>query len=212
MVAGGLMVGGAWYATSHNLTAGLLDAATSQGTAVAQVVPHYPAGPTPTIVPGVAQYPAPAPKPAQANSRRPSGEVTQVNTNPAAFTMRTPTGDLLTFEVLTTTVFMAGHDRPYSFDRLKQGDEVIVRDGPDKVPVPNATPGPAGGKARGTTAHTSLAPRPAPGELIARQVIVRPSGEQAKGKKGQAAGVPQNSQPENGPASAQDGGDDATGQ
>src|SRR4051794_2049472 len=147
-VAGGLLVGGAWYASAHDLTTGLLDASAGRGSIVAQAVPNYPAGPTPTVNPSIAQYPAPAPKPAQPNSRRPSGEVTQIAANPAAFTIRTPAGALMTFEVLNTTVFMVGHDRPYRFDLLKQGDEVTVRDGPDKVPVPNASPVPAGGKTR----------------------------------------------------------------
>jgi hypothetical protein len=212
VLVGGLLVGSVWYANTHNLTAGLTTSLAGQGTTVAQAVPHFPAGPKPTVVPGIAQYPVPEPKPAQGNSRRPTGEVTQVVANPAAFTMRTPAGDLMTFEVLGTTVFMAGHDRPYSFERLKQGDTVIVRDGPDKVQVPNATPDPAGGKVKRTANHTSISPRPAPGELIARQVMVRPAGENAKGKKAQPAGKPKNGQPANGAASAQDGGSDATGQ
>jgi hypothetical protein len=83
---------------------------------------------------------------------------------------------------------------------LKPGDLVTVRDGPDKVPVPNASPVPAGGKAKGTTVHTSIGPRPPAGELVARQVIVRPAGESPKpgGKKQQAQ--------------IQTGGSDAAGQ
>jgi hypothetical protein len=212
VLIGGLLVGGAWYASTHNLTADLFDTPAGQGTSRGQAVPHYSAGPTPTIVPGVAQYPASAPKPAQTNSRRPTGEVTEINQSPSTFTIRTPDGELLTFEVRLTTVFMAGHLRPYSFERLKPGDEVVVRDGPDKVPAPNASPVLGGGKVKGTTAHTNIAPRPASGELIARQVMVRPAGEQARGKKGQTAGGTQTSQSVNGPASAQDGGTDGTGQ
>jgi hypothetical protein len=200
MLVGGMLVGGAWYATSHNLTAGLFDTLASQGTRVAQAVPHYPAGPTPTIVPGIAHYPAPAPKPVQANSRRLSGEVTQVSADPAAFMIRTPDGNEMTFEVLNTTVFVAGRDRPYRFDLLKPGDWVTVRDGPDRVPVPNASPVPSGGKAKGTTVHTSVGPRPPAGESIARQVIVRPAGETPKaGGKGKQAQL-------------QNGGSNGTGQ
>jgi hypothetical protein len=200
MLVGGMLVGGAWYATSHNLTAGLFDGLAAQGARVAQAVPHYPAGPTPTTVPGIAQYPAAAPKPAQANSRRPSGEVTQVRADPPAFTIRTPNGDEMTFEVLNTTVFAAGRDRPYRFDLLKPGDWVTVRDGPDKVPVPNATPVPAGGEEKRTTVHTSIGPRPPAGESIARQVLVRQAGQTSKvGGKGKQAQL-------------QNGGSNGTGQ
>jgi hypothetical protein len=200
MLVGGTLVGGAWYATSHDLTAGLFDSLAGQGTRVAQAVPHFPAGPTPTIVPGIAQYPAPVPKPAQVTGRRLSGEVTRVSADPAAFTIRTSDGNEMTFEVLNTTVFLAGRDRPYRFDLLKAGDQVTVRDGPDRVPVPNVSPVPSGGNAKATTVHTSIGPRPPAGESIARQVMVRPAGETRKASgKGRQAQL-------------QDGGNNGTGQ
>jgi len=200
MLVGGMLVGGAWYATSHNRIAGPFDSLGGQGTRVARAVPHYPAGPTPTTVAGIAQYPAPVPKPVQTNSRRPSGEVTEVSADPPAFTIRTPDGDEMTFAVLNTTVFAAGRDRPFRFDLLRPGDWVMVRDGPDKVPAPNASPARSGREAKGTTVHTSIAPRPPAGESVARQVLVRPADEPPKsGGKGKQAHL-------------QNGGGDGTGQ
>ncbi|HZO24491.1 MAG TPA: hypothetical protein VFH48_00680 [Chloroflexota bacterium] len=182
-LAGGLLVGSAWYATSHNLTAGLLTNLAGQASAQ-EVAPPGPAAPAPTT------------------SRRPTGEVTEITADPAAFTLRAEDGTLTTYRVLDTTVFMAGHDRPYRFELLKQGDQVVVRGGgAGKVdPAAAASASAQAGKGKGKQAQPTSAQD---GELIARQVMVRPAGEKVKGKKGQAASAP---------ANADDGGSDGTRQ
>ena len=182
-LAGGLLVGSSWYATSHDLTAGLLTNLAGQASAQ-EVAPPGPAAPPPTT------------------SRRPTGEVTEITPDPAAFTLRAEDGTLTTYRVLDTTVFMAGHDRPYRFELLKQGDQVVVRGGgAGKVdPAASASAPTQVGKGKGKQAQPIGV---AEVELIARQVMVRPAGEKVKGKKGQAASAP---------ADADDGGSDATRQ
>ena len=180
-LAGGLLVEVAWYATSHNLMAGLLTDLAGQASAQ-EVAPPGPATPAPTT------------------SRRPTGEVTEITADPAAFTLRAEDGTLTTYRVLDTTVFMAGHDRPYRFELLKQGDQVVVRGGgAGKADPAAAASAPTQvGKGKRKQAQPIGAED---GELIARQVMVRPAGEKIKGKQGQAASAP---------ADADDGGSDAT--
>lgn len=173
-VAGGLLVGSAWYAASHHLTDAPLGRLT--GLASAQgIAPPAPAGP------------------AASNSRRPTGEVTQITTDPASFTLRTPDGVETTYRVLDTTVFMAGYDRPYRFDLLKQGDRVVVRGGgAGKAAEGAASTAPAGaGNGKDTQARAAGPNGMVDGEPVARQVMVRPAGEKIKnGKQGQAASLP----------------------
>lgn len=177
-LAGGLLVGSAWYATSHSLTAGPV--ASLAGRASAQeAIPPAPAAP---------------------NSRRPTGEVTAITTDPAAFTLRAEDGTLTTFRVLDSTVFMAGHDRPYRFELLKQGDQIVVRGGGAGKAEQAASASTPAKPGRGKPAQPIGAQD---GEPIARQVMVRPAGEKVKGKKGQAASAP---------ANASDGGSDGTRQ
>jgi hypothetical protein len=185
-VAGGLLVGSAWYATSNHLTDGLLPGL--MGQAAAQEI----APPAPAV-------------PAAANARRPTGEVTQVTADPASFTLRTGDGVETTYRVLDTTVFLAGHDRPYRFDLLKQGDHVTVRGGAGK-PVDEATASaPASpGKGKNKQARAAGQNGMVDGEPVARQVMVRPAGEKVKnGKQGSAASLP---------AGSTNGGSDATRQ
>ena len=119
IVAGGLLVGGAWYATSAHLTDGLLDSISGRASAQ-EVAPPAPPGP------------------AAQNSKRPGGVVSQITSDPDTFTLRTAAGAETTYRVLDTTVFMAGHDRPYRFELLKQGDHVMVRGGGAGKPAEDA--------------------------------------------------------------------------
>ena len=187
IVAGGLVVGGAWYATSSQLDDRLLAALT--GRAAAQEI-----------------APPASPTPAAQNSRRPAGIVTEITAEPAAFTIRAQAGDETTFQVLDTTVFMAGHDRPYRFDLLKQGDQVTVRGGGagKAAEGAQATAPTVNGKGKNKQARAAGPNGMANEEPIARQVMVRPAGEKMKqGKNGQATSRP---------ASSTDGGSDATRQ
>ena len=186
VVAGGLVVGGAWYATSSQLDDRLL--ADLTGRAAAQEI-----------------APPASPKPTAQNSRRPAGVVTEITAEPAAFTIRSETGDETTFQVLDTTVFMAGNDRPYRFDLLKQGDQVTVRGGAGKATEGAQAAAPTvNGKGKNKQARAAGPNGMADEEPIARQVMVRPAGEKMKqGKNGQAASRP---------ASSTDGGNDATRQ
>jgi hypothetical protein len=185
---GGLLVGGAWYATSTDLTDGLLRGLTGRA-AAQEALPPMPA------------------KPANAtDSRRPTGEVTQITFDPATFTLRAADGAETTFRVLDTTVFMAGRDRPYRFDLLKQGDHVTVRGGGAGKAVENAQAAPPAGSDQGKTKQARAAGQAGTpdGEPIARQVQVHPAGEKGKkGKDGQAASLT---------TSGTNGGSDATRQ
>ena len=133
-LVGGLLVGAVWYASTQTTTAHALTGGPLSGL-VGKVAAQEAATPTPTTpttapgatVPGAATPPK--------NTRRPTGEVVQIVTDPASFTIQTPTGEHTTYQVLDTTVFMAGHDRPYRFDLLKQGDQVIVRGGGRGEPI-----------------------------------------------------------------------------
>jgi hypothetical protein len=185
-VAVGLLAGSAWYATPH-LTDGQLASLTGRASAQ-EVAPPAPTGPA-------------------ANSRRPTGEVTQVTSDPDTFTLRTADGVEATYRVLDTTVFMAGHDRPYRFELLKQGDRVTVRGGGAGNAADGVAPtAPTGaGKGTGKQAREAGPNGMADGEPVARQVTVRPAGEKGKkhGKQGPAASLP---------AGSTDGGSDATRQ
>ena len=187
IVAGGLLVGSAWYATSNHLTDELLDSLTGRASAQ-EIASAAPPGPGAT------------------NSRRPTGEVTQITPDPAAFTLRTGDGVETTYRVLDTTVFMAGHDRPYRFDLLKQGDHVVVRGGVGKTAEDTQATAPTGaGKGKNKQARAASPDGMVDGEPVARQVMVRPAGEKVKknGKQGPAAIQP---------ASSTNGGSDATRQ
>lgn len=182
-VAGGLLIGSAWYAAANNLVAGPVTSLAPRASAQ-EVAPPAPAAPGPS------------------NARRPTGEVTDVTAEPAAFTLRGPDGTETTYRVLDTTVFMAGHDRPYRFELLKQGDHVVVRaGGAGKADQAATGPGPAGsgkGKQKPAAAADVV-----DGEPVARTVMVRPAGEKPRGKPGQAASAS---------ASFDEGGSDATRQ
>jgi hypothetical protein len=173
-VAGiGLLAGSVRYGSSHGLTYSALDGLAQRASAQEDT----------------AAPPAPA-APARTNSKRPTGEVTQVTADPASFTVHTADGTLTTYRVLGTTVFMAGRDRPYRFDLLQQGDTVIVRGGSQGnaqgVAAPAAGATGANGRPRPPRAARS---RGADGQLIARQVTVRPAGEAGAGRRGRAAGA-----------------------
>jgi hypothetical protein len=94
------------------------------------------------------------------------GEVTAVTPQPAGFTVHSQDGEDITAQVLESTVFMAGPDRPYRFDLLKVGDEVRAR-----LTRP--------GLGLGVRRAGEVAPQP---DLpVARVVRVRPAGERALG-------------------------------
>jgi hypothetical protein len=171
VVGVGLLAFGTVYAGTHG-SSGLLDSLTRQVSAQEA---------TPTGAPSAKPN-----SPAAANSKQPTGQVTLITSEPASFTMRAADGTLTTYRVLDTTVFMAGRDRPYRFDLLKQGDTVIVRGGQQ-------------GRNQGRAQGQGQARGAANGELIARQVVVRPAGEAGPGHKRQGAG-------------AQNGGSDGAGQ
>jgi hypothetical protein len=138
------------------------------------------------------------------------GQVTQITGDPASFTIQAADGALTTYRVLDTTVFMAGHDRPYRFDLLKQGDTVVVRGGAQgqgqgrsqgqsqaQAQAPNAPA--AAVNAKGKPVRRAEPAVTDNGEPIARQVMVRPAGVARPGRQGQGAG-------------AQNGGSDGAGQ
>ena len=194
LTIGGLLVGGAWAGGLFGTAARLVSA---QETAPAAGAPT-PTAPT-TEVPASTASTTAAPattaaKPARPNAnnaRRPAGIVTQIASDPAAFTIQTADGTLLTYRVLDATVFMAGRDRPYRFDLLKVGDDVLVRgagpgNGPNGTtasasPEPGAAPKP---KANGPRQNGASA------EPVARQVTIRPAGEAGKGKNQRGATAP----------------------
>ena len=167
-LGGGLLAWGVWYVAANDLTRSLPSRLIPE--AAAQEIPA-PALPAPAATD-------------KKNGRKPMGEVTQITAEPAAFTLRTPAGSELTFSVLDGTVFMAGRDRPYRFDLLKVGDQVVVRGGGQvKAPDGAAATGPAaGGNGKGNQTRAARA-NAGDGTLIARQVMVRPAGEQRERKK-----------------------------
>lgn len=207
VVGGGLLAGGIWYGYTQGAASGVLAQEAAPVTATpgasTEAAPRGPvaqAAPKPTA--------KAAAKPGQnTNSRRPMGEVVAITPDPSSFTIRNAAGEQQTFRVLQTTVFAAGRDRPYRFELLKVGDSVTVAAGgmgqgagagasnPDKPkPAASPVPKPAGAARRAATkpAGQGQGPRAAAraaqanGELIARQVLVRPAGEAARpgaGKK-----------------------------
>jgi hypothetical protein len=170
-VVGGLLVGGVWFASAHGVTPKLL---------------------ADLARPASAQEAAPTPQPATAAiSRRPTGTVTQISSDPASFTVQAPDGTQTTYRVLDRTVFMAGRDRPYHFDLLKVGDEVVVRGG-GQGQAAGATTAPAGaGKGKARPARAAGTDDTTDGEPVARQVIVRPAGAVGARKAGRGAGAQQ---------------------
>lgn len=177
-VAVGLLAGGAWLVEAQWVGGhSLLDDLTRR--ALAQEVPpppQPPAVPKPTGV-------------AATNSKRPTGEVVAINPEPASFTMRTPTGTVSSYRVLETTVFMAGRDRPYRFDLVKIGDTVVVRGGGQGKSHAAGGAGAPNGKGKPKPGRGAAVVVTGDGELIARQVMVRPAGEARGGNKGRATGV-----------------------
>jgi hypothetical protein len=241
IIGGGLLAGGVWYGLTSERTGGVF---AQEAPSAPPTVATPPTVPTPTVPTRAQPAASPvresaqgAPKPSQskpqaktqagpqatpqakpqnANARRPTGEVVSISQEPAGLTMQTATGEHLTFRVLQTTVFAAGRDRPYRFELLKVGDQVTVvigGQGQQQAQKPRAA-------ARNAQAN---------GEIVARQVLVRPAAEVARpgggpgARKGQGqrqnAGVqpkpgqppaPQTSvQPQN---AQSDGGTNGTGQ
>ena len=168
-LGGGLLAGSVWYVAANELTSHL-SAGLVAGAFAQEASPPAP--------------PASA-APDQKNGRRPMGAVTQVAAEPAGFTLRTPAGAEMTFSVLESTVFMAGRDRLYRFDLLKVGDQVVVRGGGQgKGPDGAASTDPAArGNGKDKQDRVARANIAADGMLIARQVMVRPAGEQRERKK-----------------------------
>jgi hypothetical protein len=84
---------------------------------------------------------------------------------------------------------MAGPDRPYRFDLLKEGDHVVVRGGAGKAADDAQAATPAqNGKGKNKQARAPGQNATVDGEPVARQVLVRPAGEKVRhGKNGQAA-------------------------
>ena len=183
----GVLGGGSWYAASHPQSASLLDSLTQR--AVAQEIPAT----KPQAAAKAQAAPPQAASPNAGNSRRPMGQVTQITSEPAAFTIQGPTGALTTYRVLPTTVFMAGHDRPYRFDLLKDGDTVVIRGGGQgkqtgqgqaanaAAQAPGAAPEAVNRQGKPQAARPAAVPGSPDGDLIARQVMVRPDGERKAG-------------------------------
>ena len=99
VLIGGLLVGGTWYAATHDVLGGVA------GRAVAQESPAP--TPSPLAAPGRGKGKAnPAAATANANNARQTiGQVTAVSADPATFTLQTADGADHTFRVLGTTVF-----------------------------------------------------------------------------------------------------------
>lgn len=110
-------------------------------------------------------------------------EVTAISSEPASFTVHKDDGSELTYRVLEMTVFMAGKDRPYTFELLKIGDRVRVK-GNEQQPAAGQPVRPKAKRAQ----MVGIDGDPVP---TARRVIVRPAGENAEkvGKKGAADGA-----------------------
>ena len=176
IVGAGLLAGGAWCVGKPEVAAaGLLGALTRPASArEVPAPPQTPAEPNPSGA-------------AATNSKRPTGQVSQLTAEPASFTMQTADGTPTMYRVLDTTVFMAGRDRPYRFDLLKVGDTVIVRGGGrGRAQAGGATQAIGASNARGrpTPARTAGVAAPGESEPVARLVMVRPAGEQRGGKRG----------------------------
>jgi hypothetical protein len=186
-LGGGLVAGGAWYANSYYL----IDALTGKAAAQEAAATAQPAATAPTAPQATAPQ-------AGAGARRVIGEVVQISADPTSFTIRAPTGDETAVRVREGTVFMAGHDRPYSFSLLKPGDQVDVRilgQGKAANADPSAPSPPGAGRAKRATTGGQNAVGPsgqAADEPVARQVVVRPAGEPARGKPGRAVGQSMN--------------------
>lgn len=227
IVGGGLLAGGVWYGYTQSPAARVLAQESPPATATATSTPDATLTTSPDATPAASPMPAaraPAgqgvPKPAAAqaaakpgqntNSRRAMGEVVAISQDPGSFTIRTTVGEQQTFQVLQTTVFAAGRDRPYRFELLKVGDSVTVAAGgmgqgagakaggaanaAPPQPAASPVPKPAGAAAKPAGQGQGQGPRAAAraaqanGELIARQVLVRPAGEAARPGAAKKAG------------------------
>jgi len=235
IIAGGLGVGGAFYAASGAASGPLVTTAPSAASPASQedddappMIPRDPAGPVleaspdsagpvlEGLAPPVAEPTGPGAKPGAVPkpARRVIGEVTTISTEPALFTVRTPQGDEATFRVLDTTVFKAGYDRPYNFGLLKPGDgaNVVARMmGPGQAAA--GRPKPAGGPAPKRARPANGAAESDP-ELVAGQVVVRPAGDAAyRGAPKPGASKPGASKPGAAkPGAAKKGASDGVGQ
>lgn len=206
LAAGGLALGGTVYAASYvpSPTATADDApemadvappvapeATPPATSEASV--DVPPEVMPDSAGPVLEGPAPEPidPPAIPAVRAPMvvarqliGEVTAITPDPAAFTVRTPAGEEVTYRVLEVSVFKAGYDRPYNVGLLKIGDGVNVIGGP-------LGQGPGAGQPKPGQPRLGQ-PKPAPAgrpdqtdaRPVAQQVVVRPAGEPPRGMPG----------------------------